>query len=77
MFFAVLPLLAAESTASLEQFLRAIANELEAEPGDADLARRIEWTKLTERLSEDEIRWLSAAGTGPGTVKALQKLQER
>ena len=75
--FAALPLLAAVSTTSLEQLLQTVTGGIESESQDAGLVRQIERTQLTERLSDDEVRWLSLAGAAPNTLKALRKLQER
>jgi hypothetical protein len=73
----VLPLLAAAPATSPEQLLQTAIDGIESESEDAVLARQIERTRLMERLSDDEVRWLSTAGAGPSTLKALRKLQER
>lgn len=72
-----LPLCAAESKLNVEQLLHTVVDGIESGSGDAELARQIERTKLTQCLSDQDIRWLTDAGAGPRTIRALRKLEEQ
>ena len=68
---------AAEPPVSVSDLVSTLACALATDRDDQRIARSLETTGLSERLSEETIGVLARAGIGPATVLALQELGKR
>ena len=68
---------AAEAPVSVSELVSKLTCALATDRADQRIARSVETTSLSERLSEETIGMLERAGIGPATVLALRALREQ
>ena len=68
---------AGEPPLSVTDLVSTLTCALATDRDDQRIARSLETTSLSERLSEETIRTLERAGVGPATILALQALRKQ
>ena len=68
---------AGEPPVTVSELVSTLTGALATDRDDQRIARSLETTRLSERLSEETIGMLERAGAGPSTVLALQALRKQ
>src|ERR1035441_2332495 len=65
------------STLTLDQLMKFLTSSVDLKMSDAEVARYLARTKLSERLEDATIEKLLASGIGPKTLDALRALRDK